>query len=322
MKTSMVRENESASRYSAEPIEEATVGTPEERGDVLVEAVAPAPVVPSPEPVVPSTPVVEPGAKVEEPVVVAAEPVADPTPEGLKPDHKIPKARFDEVNTKYKDERAARIKAEEALAAATAPKPATDFDFDAKETAYMQAIVDGEHEQALVLRREIRAAEATVFEAKAAAKAESTVAVTDNRKAFDVEVTSLNTRFPAFDPTNETFDQALVDDTLAMYEGFVGRGMAPALALRKAAETSAKVAGLVDALAPAAPAAVVAPVTPAAKPVDVKGKLAAQAAQPAPIAAAAAAAAQGAPIDIAALTEAEFDALPEATKARLRGDLG
>lgn len=317
MKTSMIRENESASRYSAEPIEEATVGTPEERGDVLVEAVAPAPVVPSPEPVVPSTPVVEPSAEVEEPVVVA-----DPTPEGLKPDHKIPKARFDEVNTKYKDERAARIKAEEALAAATAPKPATDFDFDAKETAYMQAVVDGEHDTALTLRREIRAAEVTAIEAKAAAKAESTVAVTDNRKAFDVEVTSLNTRFPAFDPANESFDQALVDDTLAMYEGFLGRGMAPALALRKAAETSAKVAGLVDALAPAAPAAVVAPVTPATKPIDVKGKLAAQAAQPSPIAAAAAAAAQGAPIDFARLSEEEFDALPEATKARARGDLG
>lgn len=286
---------------------------------------------PSPEPETASKE--EPVAK-EVPEVPAEEPqpAETPTPEAEtsipepeKPRNPmIPRARFDEVNQRYRqtrqelDELRARLNAREAQPAPAKPS----IDLDAKEAEYMDAVLDGDREKALSIRREIREAEMqsvpqptqntpTVSEIKAALK-------------FDETVAEMNKLYPVFDPQSDDHDADLTDEAVVLSQGFQRRGMAPDAALRKAVKYVVEANGieaagvepvaLTDAKAQQ-PTAAAKPALPA-KAVQNKLQTAnKQPPKPASIVE------REPSVDVDSMSLEEFEALPESTVRRLRGDM-
>lgn len=225
----------------------------------------------------------------------------------------IPKRRFDEVNERMK--RAEQKLAEaEATQKANEPAQTSDFDFDAKEAEYMEAVLDGESDRALSIRREIRAAEEVVYANKIASVQESAVTQSKIQREFEAVVHDLESKVDRFNPNSEAFDEALVGEVLELQRGLVNQGYTPGDALNRAARY---VVPDLDAPAaePAAPA-------PAPRKTNVKQKVAASKQQPQPLSAGDNSSSGGdGVINVDALTEAEFDALPESKKRELRGDV-
>jgi hypothetical protein len=291
-----------------------------DRGDALVEEDAEAD--PEPEVEVEEEPETEPEPEVEPEaeadVEADPEPEPAPEPEPEAKGHTIPKYRFDEVNERRKA--AERRNAElEAQNRANDPANAIDFDFDGKERKYAELVMDGDHDNALALRREIRAAEQAAYRAMAEQQSARTREATKEELQFDTTVQELNTAYPAFDPNTESYDKELVDEALDLHAGFVARGYSAAAALRKAVRYVAAANDMVA--AGSAPVEVPSSLdkAPAAKKTNVKAKLDAATRQPPKQ--------QGVGIakekkmDLNSMSEEEFDALPEATLRRLRGDV-
>lgn len=168
---------------------------------------------------------------------------------------RIPKARFDEVNEARKEaQRAAeeaRARAEELereLAALRAPKPAAEpaapaapaFDEAAKESEYIEALMEGDGKKAAAIRAEINAhlrqsaaneaAERTRLENERASAEATQKAVAS---ALQAESALALQNFPYLDTPEGA--EAL-DLILASRDAKIARGMAPHLALREAVE--------------------------------------------------------------------------------------
>ena len=247
----------------------------------------------------------------------AEEPEPEPAAQAEK-QHSIPKYRFDEVNERRKaaERRARELERQQEL---NDPSKAIDFDFDAKERRYAELVMDGDHDKALELRREIRQAEQTAYRVMAERQAEQTRESTKEELAFDTAVEELNAAYPAFDPNAEGYNKELVDEALDLHAGFLARGYTPAGALRKSVLYVAAMNGLRPAgEEPVTPSLNEAPKAPAKKKTDVKAKLEAAGKQPPRQKGVGVAGEKK--VDLDSMSEEEFDALPEATKARLRGD--
>jgi len=247
----------------------------------------------------------------------------DAEPDDTAVSNYVSKDRFNAVNERMKLAEQA-LKEKEAALAQEAPEPEPAFDFDAKEVEYMELVTDGEFDKAKAVRKEIRAAERAELEADVAAKADNTTARVNEQIAFNNKIQELNEEFDAFNPKNEAYDQVLVDEAVDRRDLFVARGMSLADALDRAAREVAKLYDLssnFEAAADAELARIQAEEKGKPLPkkkIDVKKKVALAKAQP-PIMD------EGSPQEESktalTMTEAEFDALPEATKARMRGDI-
>jgi hypothetical protein len=283
-----------------------------DRGDTFVDPEAnqsPAtPVVdhetPKSEPQAPETPAAEPAAAPEPEVEAAETETAEP---------RIPKSRFDQVNERRKiAEQRARELEEQLAAQKRAAQPAVDFDFDAAEQRYMEAVVDGEFDKAKSLRAEIRAAERQAVAIETSRMREQASEATLARLDFDKTVAELQTMFPVYDPEGSSYDDVLTSEALEIHQGLMATGKySPAQALRKAAETVAKANGVVPAgTAPKAPARETKP--------DYAKKAAAANAQPPKQVVGS----KGDSVpNVRDMSEEEFSALPESTLRKLRGDL-
>ena len=239
------------------------------------------------------------------------EPTPEPQPEELRPDHRIPKHRFDEVNERRKaaERRLAELERQAAL---RDPQRVVDFDFDAKEEQYAQLVLDGDLEKAKGVRREIRTAEQAAFERLAVERASQAREQTKAEMEFTAVVQEINEKYPMFDPNREEYSQDLVDETIELHQGFLARGYTAAAAMKKAVQYVTKVNGL-----DAPPQALEAAPQQSKKP-DVKKKLEAAAKQPPKQAGRGLQEETG--VDLTSLTEEEFDALPESKLRELRGD--
>lgn len=305
--------------YGGDPIEEEDLSALD-RGDALEPSAEPEAPAPSAEPEAPAPePSAEPSA---EPGVEDAEPAEKPgeeaeVPEGLKPDHKIPKARFDEVNLKRKAAEARLKQLEDELNRLKTPQdPAATFDFDAKEEAYMAAVVDGEFAKAKTIRAEIRQAEQAALRAEAAKVKTEAVTQTQLELDFKSTVTELETKYPTFNSRTETFDEDATNEVLELHQVYMqmGKYPTPSDSLRAAAELIALKYGVTP------PAPEPAPSEPSPKQVAAaKRKAEVAATQPS----IPQSGVPGTPLEvgIGAMSEEEFDALPESKKAELRGDL-
>lgn len=240
------------------------------------------------------------------------EPGAEPEPEPAR-EQRIPKSRFDDVNERRK---AAERRAAELEAQLKQQAPRSDYDFDAAEDAYADALLEGDKEKARSIRREIRAQEMAQAQALAQAEANQARELTHTELDFRQTCQALEAEFPVFRDGSEEYDQELVDEVVDMQAGFVSRGYSPAAAMRKAVNYVARANGIVPVSERQAPTPQ--PTALATPRSTVKSKLDAATKQP-PM--------QGgtsggevAP-DYKNLSDSEWDALPAATKARLRGDL-
>ncbi len=133
--------------------------------------------------------------------------------------HGIPKSRFDQVNER-------RRTAEEELArrdaAIEAAKDAEDnkFDFEKAEDEYIEFMLDGKKEEAKAKRAEIRSAERAEW--KAEAVSESTLTVAEHQSAADVTDLTEQAQelYPVFDQDHEDFNAEITSKTMSFYHGY------------------------------------------------------------------------------------------------------
>jgi hypothetical protein len=282
---------------------------------------------PEPAPVIPEEPPAEtpPPSEPEEPTPSepSEPPTEEPEPPAEDPENKptdkqlIPRARFNELNDQKK---AAENRVKELEARLNSNVPPTQYDFDAKEKDYMDAVLEGDHTKALSIRKEIRAAEMDLARTVATQTAAQAKDATKAELDFESTVASIESEYSAFDQTSHEYNQDLVDEALELHAGFVSRGYTPAAAMKRAVGYVAKANGLVgrsqqESLASST--ATTSPAAPPKTPSTVKSKLDLAASQP-PVQAGT----SGGEVtpNYAQLSDEEWDALPASTLARLRGD--
>ena len=261
------------------------------------------------------------GVDEEEPLEEAAE-LEEPVVEE-KPAKKtmVPKARLDEVLAKQKalqkqlDEvNAANAKSEEA------PE---EYDFDTKEVEYQNMVLDGETDKAVALRREIRKAERTQLEFEMRQEMTKTVSQDRQVNALQQAASAMEESYPVFDQNAEEFNEDYTNEVVELRDAFIVQGFEAVDALSKAVNFVVKDHDLdSQSVEPPSLAGKAKSVDEVAKKrAQVKKKLRAAEAQPPELPGESSSQHGEKGIDLAALTEEEFAALPEATLKRLRGDI-
>jgi len=260
----------------------------------------------------------------EEPVVEEAKSDDVVEEKEKKKSPMVPKARLDEVLAKQKalqkklDEKTAK----EAEVMAEAPQ----YDFEIKETEYQEAILDGDIAKANSVRSEIRAAEReqTMFEVQQ--KMGQTVQQSQQLINLQTAAKELEVSYPILDENSQEFNADIQKEVIELRDAFVVQGYDAADALKKAATYTLAVQAP-EALNPVEPETKVedkkvTAITEKKKRATVKKKLEAADSQPPELQGEGNAERGEAAVDITKLSEDEFNALPEETLRRLRGDFG
>ena len=256
----------------------------------------------------------------EEPV---AEVESEPEPE--KKDQMVPKSRLDEVLQKQKalqKQLEDLKKAQEPPANAPAP-----YDFDSKEREYMNLVLDGKEADAVKLRQEIRNAEKAQLEFDMNEKMQQTVQYNAQATALQAAANELEAQFPVFDQNSEAYNEDYTQEVIGLRDAFIMQGYDAVDALTKAANFVIKTN---DLAAPEPTSSTLdARTAPKQKPVDevakkraeVSKKLKAAESQPPELPGESSAARGERAVDVSTMSEDEFNALPDATIKRLRGDI-
>lgn len=248
--------------------------------------------------------------------IKAGEPVEAPAPK--KP--MVPKARLDEVLQKQKalqkqldDMKAAQVPAEDA------PE---EYDFSAKELEYQTMVLDGEAEKAAALRADIRKAERVQIEYEMTQRMTDTVSNNQQASALQQAASTLEAEFPIFNAKSDEYDETLTQEVIDLRDAFIIKGDNPVAALSRAAKFVISENGLVDDTPTLSTAAAKAATDEVSKKrAEVSRKLKVADSQPPEMTGEGAAVRGEAALDVASLSEEEFNALPEATLKRLRGDI-
>jgi len=237
----------------------------------------------------------------------------------------IPKRRFDEVNEEKKTlrEENARLKAQ-----IEAAKPPTEddpepYDIKAGELAYMELLLDGDTEAALAKREEIDVAK----EAKWASQTSASTQTEIKSEAEHTELLALSAEaqemFDVFNPDHEDYNQGMLNKVMTFMRGYLADKVPGPDAFVAAI---ADVADMYD-LMPVAEGTTEKedaskPKPTGKKKVDKrKKKLAEDAVQPVGSEGSGSTESGVVAPDVETMTDEEFDALPEAAQARLRGDI-
>jgi len=252
----------------------------------------------------------------EEPVEEVAE--VKEEPKAKKP--MVPKSRLDEVLAKQKalqkqleEMKAANEKSEEAPA---------DYDFDAKEVEYQNMVLDGESEKAVALRREIRKAEREQLEYEMRQEMNQTVQQNQQVTALQQAASAMEETYPVFDQNSDQFSQEMTDEVVELRDAFIYKGYDPVDALSKSVNYVVKANQLEGAVKEGKSLSSAPSVDEvSAKRKQVKKKIAVAESQPPELAGESSANRGEKETDLMSLSDDEFDALPEATLKRLRGDI-
>ncbi|BEP34337.1 hypothetical protein GmRootV59_13110 [Variovorax sp. V59] len=245
----------------------------------------------------------------------------------------IPKGRFNEVNNARKtaEARAAELLAENerlraASTAAAAPAAAAPtaapaaaapaFDMLAQERAYTEALLDGDTDKALKIRGEINDHILTTAEQRASTRIRGELTAEQQASALQEATDAALVAYPYLDTAEGATALRIV---VATRDAYIADGLKPHLALNKA------VAEVAPRFAPA-PATPSRESTAAAPATDTRtanalsrGAADSNLQPPAIVNGIGNRATQGR-IDVTTMTEAQFEALPDAEKKKLRGD--
>jgi len=158
-------------------------------------------------------------------------------------DTRIPAARHKEI---LERERAIRTDLENKLAqyerggqlAATNEQiTAAEGTLLTLEADYSRLLVDGEHEKATKVMREIRTTERSIIESKAALATQAAESRAYERVRYDTTVERLETAFPVLNPDDkENYDPETVEEVVELSQAYQLKGYTPANALQKAAK--------------------------------------------------------------------------------------
>lgn len=319
-------------------------GTPEDRGDFLEKDEPGATTSATPAPDAQASGTAAATAPAQAPADGAGQEggTGDDGPEGRN-SGSVPHSRFNEVNERRKEaerlleqERAenARLRGQQQPSTeASAPKdgaasakPASEaqpFDMDSKEAEYLEALMEGETEKAMQVRREINAALVEQARSNARAELEQAEAQRSHQSAMKALAEEAETVLKSYPYLNTEEGEVASEMIIERRNALAAKGMAPHLALREAA------ALIAPRFAPAGSASN----TPAkdlkagAPQADsreaaarTRGAQASVAQPPAPVAGMGNRATGADTADVALMDDEQFDRLSEAEKRRLRGD--
>ena len=236
----------------------------------------------------------------------------------------VPKSRLDEVLAKNKkmQKQLDDMQQKEAEAQAEAPQ----YDFEAQEVAYQEAILDGDSAKAASIRQEIRKAEReqTMFEVQQ--QMGQSISMSQAEQELAVKAQEIQSTFAVLDENSADFDENLATEVRDLRDAFMTQGYTPADSLAKATEYT--LAAKRPELLKTEDDSVLETTTKQNKAVvekrnkaTVKKKLEASKSQP-PKMKGESAARKDKVTDINTLSDDEFRALPEETLRRMRGDFG
>lgn len=312
-----------------------------DRGDTIpAPAPAPAPAEPpaeAPEPKddEPEPKDDEPEAKDEEPEPKDDEAEEKPRDEKGRFEAKIPKSRFDEAVGKEREAREAaerraaelerQLRAGEAQQVKTQEIEAIETKITELEAKHAELLLDGNSKEAAAVMKEIRHAERQIARAEAETLADRRISQTLEAKTFDAVIARIEADHPEFNPESENYDADLVELVLTKQQSLMrAQGLSPSAAMEKAAKdvaerflkqpepAKADTKGLA-----AAKVAEDRKAAQLAKNLDTAKK------QPASMKESGIdsdKAGQTSALDVMNMTQEDFNALPESTKAKLRGD--
>lgn len=244
-----------------------------------------------------------------------------------KPSNAIPKGRFNEVNEARKEAEARAealqreldaLKMQQQPITAPAPTPAApatpEFDVDAAEQKYIELLMEGETAEATKLRSQINRHVAAEAAQQAIAIQKEAAARVDLQTVADKAV-------EAWPYLNTPEGADALDLIKASRDANIARGMSPAKALQLAVDKIApKFAPDESDLTPPKVDGVKTPVDTRTANAIARGTRAAEA-QPPVVQAGIGNRATAGTVDIASLTDEQFDALSDAEKAKARGDI-
>lgn len=254
----------------------------------------------------------------------AEQPESAEKPEKKGKEPFIPKSRLDQALRKQRlaEQRAQEVERElaelrAAQAEASRPKPLSADELKAKMVAANEALVAGDTDKAAALQAEVLAAMTPQPAPKVEAPAPVDLAAeVEARLEFKNTVKEVYSRYPELDENSELFNEELGEESVMLQRSYLDRGYTLAEATRKAAEAIAKLHDLEDRTAEKPAAAP----TPEKKVQQAKTQEKIAKATKAPPVLGGKTKGEGAEnIDINALSEDEFMALPESVRNRLLG---
>jgi len=225
----------------------------------------------------------------------------------------IPKHRYDSAASRAREaeRELAELKAsmEPVVEKEVKADPYTDLDLRLE-----QARADGEIQTAADINREIRDLERSEREAELDSRSRQTSENTRESIRLDDTISSINTQHPSLDAESDTYDQSTVDEVIRLQHAFVSTGASPTEALKDAVGYVMGSAVVEDTKAPAAK-----------RTTDVKRNVDTEQKQPPELDKVgfdsdSTGKKESIP-NVMELSEEEFDALPEATKRKMRGDV-
>lgn len=265
----------------------------------------------------------EPEAEEAEGEEAEGEEEAPAEPEAEKNNAMIPKHRYDSAKERAREaeRRLAEYEAKQKQPEATeADAPEDDYEAQlvALDTKHAKSLADGEYEEAAKFAQQARGIERQMYRAEAEAMARQSSTATREEMRLDAAVDALYVQYPSLDPDGGTFDQDKTDEVLRLQGAFASAGSTPTEALYEAVRYALGTAP-VEAEAPAPKAEVEKRKTDLKKNVDTdkaqppsldkvgdnNGKHGVTEALPDPM----------------QMTEDEFNALPESTLRKMRGDV-
>lgn len=267
----------------------------------------------------------------------AGAPAAAPAPaddeDPGNPPPGIPKSRFVQVNEERKAaiarnaeleaelERLRSGQASAAPAPAPAAAPAAEFDEDAQEEAYVAALMEGDSKKAAGIRRAINAHVREQAAADARHEVEQQRQQDQQRATADALAAESQATLHAFPYLNTEEGKEALLLIVEARDGKIARGMAPLDALRAAVKAIApKFAPAGQGDTPSKDLPQAEPKTDLRQAAAVERGAKASMAQPAALTGGVGERAESGRINVAQLTDEQFQKLPEAEKRRLRGD--
>jgi len=239
----------------------------------------------------------------------------DEKPKQQPNEPRIPKHRFDEVNERRKAAEA-RLAKMEREKTANGGEPTVDFDFNAKEDEYMDAVLDGDKEKARSVRQEIRQAETQLYQQQMQQTSVDTREQTKAELDLNTTIQNLQTQYLQFDGQSDVYDSNLTEEALDLFEGFKSRGYDPTTAMNRAVRYVVRANGIEQTAAEPEPEPAKAESQHKATPEQGKGKTKRAAKQP-PEPAGHSVSEQP---DVMYMSEEDFDKLSDQELAKLRGD--
>ena len=248
---------------------------------------------------------------------------------------KIPKSRFDEAVGKERDAREAaerraaelerQLKAGEQAAVRTVEIEKVEAEIAAMEEKHAELITDGKAKEAAAVMKEIRMAERQIARAEADAAADVRITRTMEKQKFDTVVARVEADYPEFNPDSESYDSDLVELVLTKQNSLIrSQGLSPSIAMDMAAkDVAARFLTKAEAKADEVKGLAKANAAEDRKQEQVKKNLDTQKRQPASLKESGIDSdklGKTSEMDMSTMTADEINALPEATRARLRGD--